>query len=160
MFRKLLSLCLLVALTLGACNDGCLSCFEGDCLYCDTENFYFLNSTMECEQLAEDNNCEIPNPYYELIDPDEPLTDDSQSNSLSRRLDYSSDHICLRCKKDYFYNEGTDECEKVPSGDKIKNCVYYLTDKTCWLCKAKYISDETSCDSLDKDDIIDNCLYQ
>ncbi len=166
MLRKLLSIYLFVALTTGACNDGCLQCSSGDCMLCDTENFYFLDysSSSSCTQLPEDKNCEIPNQGYSIggaNDDDKPLPDSSQSNSNpERRLDYSSNHICFRCKKDYFYNEGTDKCAKVPSGDKIKNCVFYYYDKSCWLCKAKYTSDETSCDPLDKDDVIDNCLYQ
>ncbi len=109
--------------------------------------------------MEEDKNSEIPNPALEIVASEEdPVEDVSPSE---RRLDDELAHISLRCKKDYFYNDGaSNECEKVPSNEKIKNCVYYLSDKKCLYCKAKYISDSTSCDPLNSEDEIDKCEFQ
>lgn len=103
-------ICLLPAPTL-TCHNGCLSCSDaGECLLCDTVNFFYLEEASgKCEQtfLA---NC---------IFSEEPGT-------------------CRFCESKYFWNPETGECESMSVLKKKPNCRSHDKDFNCLLCNEEY----------------------
>ena len=133
MMRTILAIALLVAATAAHCPEGCLKCdhfaVDWGCDICDLTRSYYLNANRMCEQKPQPN-CAVP-----PINP-----------NLS---------ICFECDKDYFVDELTKACAKVPSTMLQDQCVRYSPAVGCLQCSGDFYVAAGKCVAVAN--VVQNC---
>ena len=118
----LVSLLLLASPSLAKCGSGCLRCdLNGDCLYCDLSQYYFLNSFNNCVQ-----------------------------NELKNCLKTTPNGICLLCDVNFYLDTVKNECIQMPMANRINRCLYYSDLFNCSQCEEFFYVKNNVCVEVQK----------
>ena len=119
MFKTFALTFLFMALTLQACEQGCLKCTaQNNCVLCDITQFYYLNNG-SCVKIAQ-NNCAF------------------------LRLNGN----CAVCNAGYYIDGSTNKCVAVPTTKVITNCNYYDSTQSCVTCNSGYYINSANCTAV------------
>ena len=152
MFKKLIAISAIIALTLSECGPGCLKCTpERKCAFCDlSKNYRKVEGGCEkfeakdCEFASPTGFCRLckPNTYLDIING--VCITISETLQVDNCLYYSAPKICTLCGSNYFL-KSADLCEQITN--PISNCVVHDINQKCKQCKSSYVLniDKTEC---------------
>ena len=111
--------------TYSLCNIGCLQCdiSNNTCQLCDFVNLYELDSS--------GTGCQKHN--------------STESKCLELDLDYK----CVRCEENFYYNDSFKKCVEIPSNKIQENCLFYISEDECILCKSLFYVMNKKCEPVE-----------
>jgi len=141
---KIAIVCVLVlGLTLGQCDKGCLKCnSKNECIFCDISNNYYLSGTKcltstltNCLKLVSSGGCGVCGPNYYLDSATKKCVAVDTAKAVTNCANYGAGQVCVKCSKGFFISSS--KCTAITK--TVDNCDTYSADGTCAACSSGFM---------------------